>query len=204
MRLLKTLATTATLLATSFPVAASAQSQSAADLSVSIVGSPDPVVRSRTITWTITVRNLGPGQATGVMLAASYGSDGAPYSATTTQGSCALTQDAVDFSLGSISPGGEATATVGIQAFGGDGGALHARVSSTTNDPSMGNNEALGRVEITNGPPSGELGGTFCPPSGGVATGGGGTADGSQAGLATFRFLAMAVLGAVAVLRVLR
>ena len=201
MRLLKILATTATLLATSFPVAASAQSQSAADLSVSIVGSPDPVVRGRTITWTIIVRNLGPGEATGVRLAAEYGSDGSPFSATTTQGSCALGGGFVDFSMGSISPGGQATATVSIQAFGGDGGFLGPTVSSTTNDPNKGNNSATGRVEIIPGPPSSELGGTFCPPSGGVATGGGGTADESQPGLPAFGLLAVAVLVAAAVLR---
>ena len=201
MRLLKTLATTATLLATCFPVAASAQSQSAADLSVSMVGSPDPVVRGGTITWTITVRNLGPGQATGVTLAAFYGSDGVPVSATTTQGACTVSGESVDFSLGSIGPGGEATATAVMQAFGGDGGFLGVTASSTTNDPSEGNNSASRRVEILPGPPASELGGTFCPPIGGVATGGGGTADGSQSAL-PFGLLAMAGLVAMAVLRV--
>ena len=200
MRLMKTLATATAILATSLPAPASAQT-TAADLSVSIVGSPDPVVRGRTITWTITVRNLGPGEAAGVMLEAPYGSDGGPLSATTTQGSCALADGSVDFSLGSISPGGEATATVLMLAFGGDSGALGATASSTTNDPRMSNNDATGRVEIIPGSPSGRVAGTFCPPIGGVATGGGGTAAGSQAAL-PFGLLAMAVLVAVAVLRV--
>ncbi len=202
MRLLKTLATAAAILAMSFPAPASAQST--ADLSVSLVGAPDPVVRGKTITWTITVKNLGPGEATGVMLAAAYGSDGAPVSATTTQGACTLTGESVDFSLGKIGRGGEATATVTMQAFGGDGGFLGVEASSTTDDPSLRNNSAVGRIEIIPGPPTNELGGSFCPPSGGVATGGGGTSAGSQAALATFGLLAMAGLVAAAVLRVRR
>ncbi|MGH2791001.1 MAG: DUF11 domain-containing protein [Actinomycetota bacterium] len=199
MRLLKTLVTAAAILATSFPAPASAQST--ADLSVSLVGVPDPVVRGKTITWTITVRNLGPGQATGVLLVAAYGSDGSPVSATTTQGACTLTGDSVDFSLGSISSGGEATATVAMQAFGGDGGFLFVEASSTTSDPSRGNNRASGSIGITPGPPSDQLGGTFCPPSGGVATGGGGTIADAQAALDPFGLLALAGLVAAAVLR---
>ena len=203
MRLLKTLAMAAAFLVTSFPAPASAQST--ADLSVSIVGHPDPVVRGRPITWTITVRNLGPEQATGVLLQAFYGSDGVPFSATTTQGTCAPGGGSVDFSMGSIAPGGEATATVHIQAFGGDGGSLGVEVSSSANDPNRGNNTARGSVEITPGSSSvDQLSGILCPPSGGVATGGGGTAARSQAPLASFGLLAMAGLMAAVVLLVRR
>jgi len=202
MRLLKTLAMAAAFLVTSFPAPASAQST--ADLSVSIVGHPDPVVRGRPITWTITVRNLGPEQATGVLLQAFYGSDGSPFSATTTQGTCAFGGGSVDFSMGSIAPGGEATATVDIQAFGGDGGFLGVEVSSAANDPNRGNNTATGRVEIIPGSPSDELSGILCPPSGGVATGGGGTAADSPTPLASFGLLATAGLMAAVILLVLR
>jgi len=202
MRLLKTLTMVATILATSFPVPASAQS--AADLSLSIAGHPDPVVNSQTVTWTITVRNLGPDQATGVLLEASYGSDAFPVSATSTQGTCAPSggEGIVDFTLGKINPGGEVTATLVMQAFVGDGGLISLRASSNSSDPNLSNNSAEGRVEVLPGPRTDELGGTFCPPSGGVATGGGGTAAGATGGLAAFALLAMAGLLAAAILRV--
>jgi uncharacterized repeat protein (TIGR01451 family) len=203
MRLLKTLALAAAIIATSISGAASAQST--ADLSVSVVGSPDPVARNDPVTWTISVRNLGPGQATGVRLQASYGSDSSPVSATTTQGTCSHTTGGiVDFSMGTISPGGVVTATAVMQSFGGDGDALRVTASSTTNDPNMKNNSAVGRVDIFGESPFRELSGTFCPPSGGVATGGGGTAADSQAWLATFGLLTLAGLAVAAVKRVRR
>lgn len=202
MRVLKALAAAAALLAMSLPGVASAQTT--VDLSVSIVGRPDPVVSGRAVTWTITVRNLGPGQATGVLLEAVYGSDAFPVSATTTQGTCAPAAGSIDFSLGTISPGGEATATLVMQAFFGDGGFLEVTASSTTNDPNLRDNNASGRVGVISGSNQpNELGGTFCPPSGGVATGGGGTAAGSQPWFPTFALLAAALLAA-AVMRVRR
>ena len=86
MRLLKALAVAAVIIATSIPGMASGAWK--ADLSVSVVGSPNPVVGSKDITWTINVTNLGPGQATGVQLEVFYGSDASALSATTTQGTC--------------------------------------------------------------------------------------------------------------------
>jgi len=201
MQLLKGLATAA-ILATSLPGAASAQTT--ADLSVSLVGRPDPVIKHEAITWVITVRNLGPGPATGVFLESPTGSDEQPFAATTTQGTCLQTGASIEFSLGTIDPGGEATATVSIQAFGGDSESHGVTVSSTTEDPNLRNNSASDRVDVISEAPLRTLEGTFCPPIGGVATGAGGTAAGSQAWLATFGLLAMTGVVAAAVIRIRR
>jgi uncharacterized repeat protein (TIGR01451 family) len=203
MRLLKKLALAGVFLAASIPGAASAQST--ADLSVSIVGRPDPVRNGETVTWTITVTNLGPAQASGAQLVASYGSDSQPLSATTTQGACAPNPDggSIDFSLGSIAPGAQVTATVVSQVFGGDGDSLPVEASSITEDPRLGNNSATGSVSVVGGSQFRERelsGGTFCPPIGGVATGGGGTAAHSQAWLTTVLLSAVGLLASAAIL----
>jgi uncharacterized repeat protein (TIGR01451 family) len=199
MRLVKPLTFAAALLAISVPSAASAQST--ADLSVSIVGSPDPVRTNASLTWTITVTNLGPAQASGVQLVFPLGSDGQPFSATTTQGTCAPNSDrgSFDFSLGSIAPGGQVTATVVVQVFGGDSHFQGVSAASTTEDPNQRNNSARGSVSIGGTAPFRELSGVFCPPIGGVATGGGGTADGSQAWLMTV-LLAVGLLASATLL----
>jgi uncharacterized repeat protein (TIGR01451 family) len=203
MRLVKAVAMGAAILATSLPTTASAQPT--ADLSVSLRGRPDPVVLNETITWTITVRNLGPAQATEASLEVFWGSDAIAVSATSTQGSCSPLAGVMTFSLGTIEPGGTVTATVVIQNFGGDGNTLGAGVMWSGRDPNDANNSARGSVRTIPGPPLGEvLRGTFCPPTGGVSTGGGGTAARSQPWLAAIGMVAMAGLVAAAVRRVRR
>jgi uncharacterized repeat protein (TIGR01451 family) len=199
MRLQRVLAMAAALFAASLPN--SAWAQSAADLSVSIVGRPDPVRNNEALTWTITVTNLGPAQASDVQLEIPVGSDSQPFSAATTQGTCAPNLDggSVDFSLGTIAPEGHVIATVVFQVFGGDADFLGATVSSTTEDPNPRNNEARGSVGIVGTAPFREFSGSFCPPVGGVATGGGGTAADSAPWLAP-ALLAVALLVAAGML----
>ena len=189
MRLLRVLAVGATILAISLP--ATALAQATADLSVSLSGR----VRGETVTWTINVENLGPGEATNVSLEAFWGSDAVGLSATTTQGTCRGGGGIVIFSLGTIAPGESVTATLVIQAFGGDSGNLSVFVGASERDPNERNNSARGRVRIVPGPPGGSLPfGTFCAPVGGVSTGGGGSAPRSQPWLATVGLMAMAGL----------
>jgi uncharacterized repeat protein (TIGR01451 family) len=208
MRLLKALAMGAAILAMSFSAMASAQPT--ADLSVSLKGRPDPMVIDETGTWTITVRNLGPGVAADVVLEAAYGSDASRVSATTTQGTCTQTVGGlVDFSLGTIAPGGSVTATLVLQVYGSDGGIWWVKVASSTKDPKRRNNRTTGRVEVISGPESGPpfeepLRGTLCPPNGGASTGGGGTAAHSQPWLTWVGVGVAAGLAAAAARRVRR
>jgi uncharacterized repeat protein (TIGR01451 family) len=202
MGLMKAVAVAAGILALSLPGPASAQAT--ADLTVRVVGSPDPVRQNGVITFTITVTNLGPAQATNVALEASYGSDAQAVSATTTQGTCTPAGGFVDFSLGSIAPGGQVTTTVDVQTFRGDGDTLTGEVSSSSDDPNQFNDTASGSVSVEGKSPFRELSGSFCPPIGGVATGGGGTADRSEGWLTTFGMFAFASLVTAGVLRARR
>jgi hypothetical protein len=200
MRLVKTLCAAGTLLLFAlFPALASAAP--AADLSVAMSGRPDPVIIHGVVTWTITVRNLGPGDASRVQLVVHYGSDANAVSADTSQGTCVHTGGFVTFSMGTLPSGGTATATFLDIDFGGDGGRLWATVSSTTSDPVAANNSADERVttiRVSPPPPVTASAGAFCPPSGGVDTGRGGAARGSIAGLVTVALLGAAGLMALA------
>ena len=174
----KTLVIAAAVLVVLLPQMAFARST--ADLKLGLSGSPDPVPMGGIITWTITVANLGPGEATGVRLQAHYGSDTSAISATTTQGTCEHTVGGeIDYSLGTIPAGATVTTTAVMKTWGGDGEGLGARVTSTSRDPVTSNNEISREVEIIPGEaPIETPAGLFCPPTGGVATGGGGTAPG--------------------------
>ena len=176
----KALVIAAAVLVVLFPQMAFARST--ADLKLGLSGSPDPVPRGGLITWTITVTNLGPGEATGVRLQAHYGSDTSPVSATTTQGTCEPTGGAVTFWLGTIPNGATVTTTAVMKTWGGDGDGLYVTVSSASRDPVTSNNEISREVEIIPGEaPIETPAGLFCPPTGGVATGGGGTVTGFPA-----------------------
>ncbi|MGH3367446.1 MAG: hypothetical protein ACRDOY_09600, partial [Nocardioidaceae bacterium] len=92
----------------------------AADLAVSIVDTPDPVLERDQETYTVTVDNLGPSEATNTTLVDTLPADPAVESVSTSQGSClregsgnsggVLTCD-----LGTIAPGGQATVTIVVE-----------------------------------------------------------------------------------------
>lgn len=189
----KALVIAAAALVVLFPQMAFARST--ADLKLGLTGSPDPVPMGGLITWTITVANLGPGEATGVRLQAHYGSDAGPISATTTQGTCELAGGWIAYSLGTIPAGATITTTAVMKTWGGDGESLYVTVSSASRDPVTSNNEISREVEIIPGEaPIETPAGLFCPPTGGVATGGGGTAPGFPVWFPTVGLIVVAAL----------
>jgi Domain of unknown function DUF11 len=202
MRLTRILVTCVAILVIAL-IPAVATAGSTADLSVAITGPPNPAFAEWNITWTITVRNLGPGEATGVRLNVHHGSDSEPVSVISTQGTCRSPFGGeIDFTLGNIASGGTVTVTVVMQNFTvGTNDDFSAVVSSTSRDPVAKNNSAAGHVRVIEGPPPpSQPPGPFCAPRGGVSTGGGGTAGSSSAaGPATIALLALAGLIAVAV-----
>jgi uncharacterized repeat protein (TIGR01451 family) len=93
--------------------------RAAADLSLTMTDSPDPVAARSNLTYTLTVRNAGPGAATDVTLTDQLPADTVFMSATTTQGSCTRTgggksNGVLTCSLGAISAGSTATVTIVI------------------------------------------------------------------------------------------
>jgi len=117
--------------------------ETAADLRVSKSDSPDPVLVGSTLTYTITVDNLGPSTATNVVVTDELPATVTFDSATPSQGSCnppagsTLTCD-----LGSILDGGGATVSVDVTPTAVGIILNTASAVSDDPDPTPGNNSA--------------------------------------------------------------
>ena len=79
-----------------------------ADLSISIDDSPDPVGVRETVTYTLTVKNGGPGLATGVIVTDQLPSTLTFVAAESTQGSCSRTAGVVTCAIGTLAKNGKA------------------------------------------------------------------------------------------------
>jgi uncharacterized repeat protein (TIGR01451 family) len=84
----------------------------AADLALYQTDSPDPVLVGEPLSYTVTVTNLGPNEATGVRLMDTLPAAGNLISATTSQGVCTNAGGIVSCDLGSLPALGAATVTV--------------------------------------------------------------------------------------------
>jgi uncharacterized repeat protein (TIGR01451 family) len=82
------------------------------DLSVTKADSSDPVVAGGTLTYTLTVTNNGPSEATGVTLADILPNTVTFGSATPSQGSCSKLDSTVTCSLGTLANGASVTVTM--------------------------------------------------------------------------------------------
>ncbi|MEK6281956.1 MAG: Ig-like domain repeat protein [Acidobacteriota bacterium] len=85
-----------------------------ADLSVSKVDTPDPVVVGNNLTYTITVTNHGPSTASNVVMTDTLPSGPSFVSATPTQGTCSGTAPVI-CNLGSMVSGANVTVTIVVQ-----------------------------------------------------------------------------------------
>ncbi len=91
-----------------------AQTAGTANLGVSQVDAPDPVLRGSTLTYTLSVSNLGPAAASVVSLVDSL-PDGVTFvSAVSSQGSCTNTATAIVCSLGALAVDANATVTLTV------------------------------------------------------------------------------------------
>ena len=115
-----------------------------ADLGVTTIASPDPVVVGNNVTYTLSISNSGPQTATGIKLADVLPATTDFVSVTPSQGTCKYTKGSVVCKLDSISSGGTGTVTILTKA--GDGGAVQgqivntASVSANEGDPDSTNN----------------------------------------------------------------
>ena len=135
--------------------------QPVADIGVSIAGSPEPVVLSDTITYTITVENAGPALASNVVLSDPLPAGVAYQSANSSQGSCTETSGSVTCALGDLPA--TATATIAVRVTASTPGTFINAVTVTTTetDPDTTNNTAswTSHVQVVSGPsPSGTFG----------------------------------------------
>ncbi len=115
-----------------------------ADIAViSNTDNPDPVGAGGNVTYTITVKNIGPSPdtATGVVLHNVDPAGTSFVSATSSQGTCSG-NGPVDCALGSLAEGATATIVVTVKTSNPGEITDDASVSATTGDPDPSNNSA--------------------------------------------------------------
>ena len=119
-----------------------------ADLSVTKAGSPDSVTVGAAITYTLTVINGGPSDATGVTLTDRLPAGVTLVSSSTNRGSCTGTSTVI-CTIGSLRQGDNAVVTITVTP--GSAGALTntASVEGNERDPREGNNIATETTTVT-------------------------------------------------------
>jgi uncharacterized repeat protein (TIGR01451 family) len=83
-----------------------------ADLSIVKTGAPDPVTVGQNITYTLTVSNAGPSDATGVVVTDTLAAGLTFVSATSGQGTCTQASGTVTCDLGTLASGAGTTVTI--------------------------------------------------------------------------------------------
>jgi uncharacterized repeat protein (TIGR01451 family) len=119
-----------------------------ADLSLSKSDSPDPVGVGQTLTYTLTARNGGGDDATGVQVVDDLPSGTAFVSATASQGTCTRSGGQVTCALGNLANGAGATVTIKVTPQSEGTLANTARVSGTESDPDGSNNQATQETRV--------------------------------------------------------
>lgn len=122
------------------------------DLSVIKADSPDPVTARSNLTYTISVQNLGPGHATGVMLTDQL-PDATFVSATASQGSCTRTgggkaDGLVTCDLGTVNAFASATVTIVVTPTRAGTLTNTASVTAGTPDPGAANNTSTATTTV--------------------------------------------------------
>ncbi|MGH9789293.1 MAG: hypothetical protein ACRD4U_11400, partial [Candidatus Acidiferrales bacterium] len=119
-----------------------------ADLFLSKADSPDPVIITGTLTYTVTVANAGPEPATGVLLTDTLPMGVNFSSVNTSQGTCAQNMGVVTCDLGMVAA--QASATVTIAVSPQNAGVITNMASVTLNepDPDLVNNSASIDTEV--------------------------------------------------------
>ncbi len=124
---------------------------SGTDLSVTQADSPDPVNVASPLSYTLTVTNNGPDDATGVTLTDTLPAGTVFQSASATQGSCLQAGGVVTCSLGDLVAGAGATVNIALTAPFSTGTITNnATVSGNEIDPIAGNNASSENTTVQN------------------------------------------------------
>jgi uncharacterized repeat protein (TIGR01451 family) len=116
---------------------------SAADLSVAVIDSPDPVTTTGTLTYTVTATNAGPSQAESVSVVTDLAPGTAFQGASGINWTCNAVGQQVTCTTPQLVAGIAPAITITVSAPGVDGAiTTTSGVSSATADPSSANNTA--------------------------------------------------------------
>jgi uncharacterized repeat protein (TIGR01451 family) len=112
------------------------------DLAIDKTGSPDPVTPGQRLTYTLTVTNAGPSDATGVQVVDTLPIGVVFVSATSSQGTVSGSGSTVTAALGNLADGGQATITILADVAAAASGTLvnAATVSGTEPETNLSNN----------------------------------------------------------------
>jgi len=119
-----------------------------ADLSIGLVASPNPVMAGGQLTDTITVLNLGPQAASGVIVTLPLPQGVVLVSADPGQGTVTSSGGQVVANLGNLAATTPATLTVIVQPTTAGTLIQTATVSSTSIDPNLSNNTSSATVQV--------------------------------------------------------
>ncbi len=123
----------------------------AADLSVTLSDSPDPVLGGQALTYTATVANHGPSNATGVSLTDALPAGVAFVSATASQGTCSHAAGTVSCDLGLLAAAGSATVTITVIPDAAGTIRNAAAVGANELDPNPADNSASESTTVNAG-----------------------------------------------------
>jgi uncharacterized repeat protein (TIGR01451 family) len=113
-----------------------------ADLSLTKIDSPDPVLAGGTLTYTLSVKNNGPSDASGVTLTDPLPGNVTHQSSTPSQGTCSESSGTVTCSLGTLAAGDTATVEIRVTPQGPASITNTASVQANEPDASSTNNSA--------------------------------------------------------------
>jgi uncharacterized repeat protein (TIGR01451 family) len=121
-----------------------------ADLALSLTANPHPVLVGQVLTYTLTITNAGPSDATDVTLSNQFPATVSLVSVQPSQGSCSGTTT-LSCSLGAVISG--ADASIEIQVIPNQAGQITdtASVTNSTSDPDLSNNSASITVIVYTG-----------------------------------------------------
>jgi uncharacterized repeat protein (TIGR01451 family) len=119
-----------------------------ADLAVVSTSTPNPVLQTKDLTYSLDIQNNGPSPATGVVVSETLPVSAVFISATPSQGTCAFATGVVTCSIGNLPANGTATVGIQITVAGGFVGTYTgtATVSGNEYDPCVINDT---HVEVT-------------------------------------------------------
>ena len=123
-------------------------SSTVADLRVAVSASGGTTTGTQT-SYTVTVTNSGPSDATDVALALQVPSTGVLVSASTTRGTCSTSTSGCSF--GTLTNGSTATVTIHVLQTSAGTATLNAQVSGSTADNVTSNNSGAASVTVTGG-----------------------------------------------------